>query len=63
MNIPVIEVRIWDQRVGAVAPDPNIGCYAFAYDPAWRQTDIELAPLTMPVTGRAATFTFPSLPV
>lgn len=62
MNTPVIEVRIWGRRVGAVAPDPNLGCYAFAYDPAWRRAGIELAPLTMPLSDRSPTFAFPNLP-
>ena len=47
MSIPVIEVRIWNKRVGAIAPDPKLGYYVFGYDPAWLKTGIELAPLTM----------------
>lgn len=63
MDTPVIEVRIWGQRVGAVARDPEAGCYAFEYAPAWQRGGIELAPLMMPVATRApAIFTFPALP-
>jgi serine/threonine-protein kinase HipA len=62
VNTPVIEVRIWGRRVGAVAPDPNLGCYAFAYDPAWRKAAVELAPITMPLADRSAAFVFPNLP-
>lgn len=61
MNTPVIEVRIWGQRVGAVAADPRLGCYVFAYEPAWRRSGIELAPLTMPLADTRSTFAFPSL--
>jgi len=61
MNTPVIEVRIWDQRVGAVAPDPRLGCYVFAYETAWKHTGIELAPLTMPLADTSTTFAFPNL--
>ncbi|NOS95230.1 MAG: type II toxin-antitoxin system HipA family toxin [Methylotenera sp.] len=61
MDIPVIEVRIWGKRVGAVAPDPRLGCYVFAYDPAWRKRDIELAPLTMPLDDSRTTFAFADL--
>ena len=61
MNIPVIEVRIWGQRVGAVAPDPRLGCYVFAYDPAWRRNGVELAPLTMPLADTRPSFAFPDL--
>lgn len=61
MATDVIEVRIWNRRVGAVTADPDAGVYAFEYDPAWRRRRIELAPLTMPVTDAGAVFVFPSL--
>ncbi len=61
MDTPVIEVRIWGQRVGAVAPDPRLGCYVFAYDPAWRRNRIELAPLTLPLDDLRPSFAFPEL--
>ena len=61
MDIPVIEVRIWGKRVGAVAPDPSLGCYVFAYEPAWRRQGIELAPLSMPLDDTRQTFAFPNL--
>ena len=61
MDIPVIEVRIWGQRVGAVAPDPRLGCYVFAYEPAWQRTGIELAPLTLPLDDLRPSFAFPEL--
>jgi serine/threonine-protein kinase HipA len=61
MDTPVIEVRIWGKRVGAVAPDPRLGCYVFAYDPAWRRGGIELAPLTMPLADTRPSFAFQNL--
>ena len=61
-QIPVIEVRIWGKRVGAVALDPKLAYYAFAYEPAWRRTGIELAPLTMPLDRSETPFIFPTLP-
>lgn len=60
--VPAIEVKMWGSRVGAVAPEPILECYAFAYSPAWRRKKIELAPLTMPLADRRATFAFPALP-
>jgi len=60
---PVIEVRTWGRRVGAVAPDPTAGCYVFEYDPAWRRSGIDLAPLTMPVAKGGGTYLFPELPL
>ena len=62
MNTPVIEVWLWGQRVGALAPDPKLGFYVFAYQPSWRRTGIELAPLNMPLEDRRETFVFPNLP-
>ena len=41
--VTVVEVRIWGQRVGAVALDPKLGYYAFEYDPKFVATGIELA--------------------
>lgn len=55
-------MRAWGQRVGALAPDPKLGFYAFEYQPSWRRTGIELAPLNMPVEDRRETFIFPNLP-
>jgi serine/threonine-protein kinase HipA len=58
--VDVVEVLAWGKRVGAVALDPNSGWYAFAYDPAWIRTGIELAPLHMPL--RREPYQFPDLP-
>jgi len=33
----------------------------FAYDPTWRRTGMELAPLTMPLADTSPTFAFPNL--
>jgi serine/threonine-protein kinase HipA len=62
LNIQVIEVRAWGKLVGALAPDPKLGYYAFAYHPSWRRLGIELAPIMMPVTASQETSIFPSLP-
>jgi serine/threonine-protein kinase HipA len=59
--VQAIEVRIWQQRVGAVALDPNLGYYVFEYDPKFVRHNIELAPLTMPISSREQ-FIFPTLP-
>jgi serine/threonine-protein kinase HipA len=62
LSVPVIEVRVWGKRVGAIAPDPKLGFYAFAYEPSWRRGGIELAPLTMPLEDSRETFVFSNLP-
>jgi serine/threonine-protein kinase HipA len=61
LSTAVIEVRAWGETVGAVAADPRLGCYAFEFDPAWRRSGIELAPLTMPLAARETVFAFPAL--
>jgi serine/threonine-protein kinase HipA len=61
-HVSVIEVRVWGQRVGAVALDDRLGYYAFAYEPQWRRTGIELVPLTLPLNDRRTAFVFPNLP-
>ena len=58
----VIEVRAWGERVGAVALDPRLGYYAFAFVPEWRRTGTDLAPLTMPLPAQQEVFIFPELP-
>ena len=60
--VATAEVRIWDQRVGAVARDPRMGFYAFEYAPAFVQTGIELSPLAMPLRAARQPFIFPDLP-
>jgi serine/threonine-protein kinase HipA len=62
MNTEVIEVRIWNQLVGAVTLDPEYGYYAFGYDDAWRKKGIELAPFAMPTSSTEVAFEFRSLP-
>lgn len=60
-HVDVIEVRIWDQRIGAVAADAQAGAYVFEYDEAWLALGVELAPLTMPTQGAGSSFVFPLL--
>ena len=55
----VAEVHLWGRRVGAVAVE-NVGEVAvFEYDPAFVRSGIEIAPLTMPLSGRV--YSFPAL--
>jgi serine/threonine-protein kinase HipA len=61
-DVSIIEVRAWLRLVGAVTLDPAVAYYAFEYDPAWKRTGAELAPLHMPLRGTRSTFIFPALP-
>lgn len=56
-----VKVMIWDKLVGAVALDPALGYYVFAYDDGFIKSGIELAPLQMPLTQRS--FVFTELPI
>jgi serine/threonine-protein kinase HipA len=58
----IVEVRAWDQLVGAVALDPRLNYHAFEYAPAFIKAGIELAPLTMPLAEAQQPFIFPDLP-
>jgi serine/threonine-protein kinase HipA len=62
MSTRAIEVKIWNQSVGAVAADPALGSYVFEYSPNWRKQGIELSPLLLPTTGAQSSFVFPNLP-
>ena len=59
--VQAIEVRIWNQTVGAVTLDPKLEHYAFEYDPQFARQKIELAPLQMPTSSRDP-FVFTNLP-
>jgi serine/threonine-protein kinase HipA len=62
MSVRAIEVRAWNTPVGAVAPDPRSGVYAFQYYPEWVRGGIELAPLTMPLSaGSDRVWQFPDV--
>lgn len=59
--VKVVEVRLWDRFVGAVALNPESGWYSFAYAPDWVASGVEIAPIHMPL--RPEPYEFPSLPV
>jgi serine/threonine-protein kinase HipA len=53
---------MWGHTVGAVSADPELGCYAFEYDPAWVRSGVEAAPIQMPLAEASRVFAFPALP-
>ena len=55
----VAEVRLWGSRIGAVSLEDGAETAAFAYDPAFAESNIQVAPLVMPLSRQ--TYTFPSL--
>jgi len=57
-----IEVYLWEKFVGAVALDPKLGYYVFAYDKTFGRSGIELSPIHMPLNDRERLFVFTDLP-
>ena len=58
-QVDIVEVRAWENTVGAVALDPATGYYAFEYDNDWITNRLSLSPLHMP--NRSGIFEFPQL--
>jgi serine/threonine-protein kinase HipA len=60
-EVNVVEVRIWEQSVGAVAPlQGKPGFYEFQYAPTFENSGLELAPLRMKLKTKQR-FSFPGL--
>lgn len=55
----VAEVRLWGRTIGAVALPDDSDMAAFEYDPGFVESDIQVAPLTMPLSRQV--YTFPAL--
>lgn len=55
----IAEVRLWGRTIGAVSLEGSNEVAAFEYDPAFVQSGIEIAPITMPLSNRV--YTFPEL--
>lgn len=54
-------VKLWGELVGAVAWNEATGMATFEYDPKFKKTGWDIAPLQMPIDGAKSTFTFPAL--
>ena len=57
-----IQVYIWGKYVGAVALDPALDFYVFAYDSKFGKSGIELSPLHMPLNTNEEPYVFTDLP-
>ncbi|NHI16087.1 type II toxin-antitoxin system HipA family toxin [Microbacterium excoecariae] len=60
-HVDVLRVEAFGRRVGAVALAARGRGYEFEYEPSWRASGIELAPILMPVGGRPPLWSFPRL--
>jgi serine/threonine-protein kinase HipA len=54
-------VKIWGEVAGAVAWDEATGVASFEYDPKFKNTGWDIAPLQMPVNSPKRVFSFPEL--
>lgn len=55
-------VNIWNQRVGAIAWDPDTGLGSFEYMPSFLENNLHLAPIKMPKEAASKRiFSFPEL--
>ncbi len=62
-DVRLVEVKIWGQTVGAVAPlRGRPGVYEFQYAPSFAQSKIELSPLHVPLNLNRS-YSFPNLRV
>lgn len=52
-------VNLWGRTIGAVSIGNDTATATFEYDPAFAESGIEIAPLTMPLSGRL--YSFPAL--
>ena len=57
-----IEVYVWNKFVGALALDPTLGYYVFAYDKDFARSGIQLSPLQMPADDSERPYVFTDLP-
>ncbi len=58
-----IDVYLWGKYVGAIALDPTLEYYVFAYDKTFGKSGIELSPLHMPLNDAERLYTFTDLPI
>jgi serine/threonine-protein kinase HipA len=58
--VTTAEVRLWGRTIGAVSWDAAREVAFFEYDPAFRTSSIQVAPLTMPLSSEI--YAFPELP-
>ena len=52
----VAEVMLWQKRVGAVAWDSEKNIANFEYDPSFIKSNIEISPITMPLSSQIYSF-------
>ena len=56
----IVDVRIWGRLVGSLVWDPALGMAVFEYDTGFRQSGLDIAPLTMPLPMGSRPYSFPA---
>lgn len=56
----IVDVRIWGRLVGSLVWDYAMGMAVFEYDNDFRQSGLDIAPLTMPLTMGNRPYSFPT---
>jgi serine/threonine-protein kinase HipA len=57
--VTIAEVKLWGRRIGAVSWSDEDQVGSFEYDPRFRESGIQLSPITMPLGSKI--FQFPAL--
>lgn len=60
-HVKRIEVSLWGRHVGTIVPIPGRNTYAFQYDREFIRSQLEIAPLKMPL--RESPYVFGDLPI
>jgi serine/threonine-protein kinase HipA len=53
-----VEVYLWNKFIGALALDPKLDYYVFAYDKQFGKSGIEISPLHMPLDDNEKLYVF-----
>ena len=59
-QIPVIQIYLWGNLVGALSWDDERGYADFQFDDRFRRSGLDIAPLMMPLAGTRGVVSFPT---
>lgn len=60
-EIPVIQIYLWDNLVGAMSWDDERAYADFQFDDRFRRSGLDIAPLMMPLATTRGVVSFPTL--
>lgn len=59
-EIPIIQINLWGQTVGAMSWDPIRGYADFQFDTKFRKSGLDIAPIIMPLSKTPNVVSFPA---